>query len=307
MTSARPRAHSLNIYDALDHVFASIGRAGLRLSMKKCEFGVPEIKFLGWTISKQGIGPQKDKIDAQLAIIKMLRNVKTTQRMIGFMQYYRTYIPWLSKKLLPFYKLTRPGAKWKVGLEHYNALKQLKLDLKHATERVLRLPLAGKQFVLMTDASDWAAGYVLLIEDYTKDQEGKETKTYAPVAFGSKKFTQGQYNMTTHAKEFLAVYYAFDSFAHILVGHHRQASDRSHRKQGAVQLPGSEDIAADVVQVCGQNLAVGVCTFTHPSQGESRGGLPQPDAPQSAPEDRHHDQGQDPHLRDTGGRTAQGV
>ena len=138
--------------------------------------------------------------------------------MIGFMQYYSTYIPWLSQKLLPFYKLTRPGAKWKVGLEHYRSLKQLKVDLKNATERVLRLPLAGKQFVLMTDASDWAAGYCLLIEDYTQDQEGKETKSYAPVGFGSKKFTQGQYNMTTHSKEFLAVYYAFDSFAHILWG-----------------------------------------------------------------------------------------
>ena len=205
-------------YDALDHVFASIGRSGLRLTMHKCEFGVAEIKFLGWTVSKQGVGPQKDKIDAQLAIIKMPRNVKTAQRMIGFMQYYRAFIPWLSEKLLPFYKLTRPGSRWYLGPEHWDSLKKLKTDLRNATLRVLRLPLAGKQFVLMTDASDWAAGYVLLIEDYTKDQEGKETKTYAPVAFGSKKFTQGQYNMTTHAKEFLAVYYAFDSFAHILWG-----------------------------------------------------------------------------------------
>ena len=51
-------------HDALDHVFASIGRAGLRLSMHKCEFGVSEIKFLGWTVSKHGVGPQKDKIEA---------------------------------------------------------------------------------------------------------------------------------------------------------------------------------------------------------------------------------------------------
>ena len=50
--------------DALDHIFASIRRSGLRLSMKKCEFGVAEIKFLGWTVSKHGIGTQKEKIDA---------------------------------------------------------------------------------------------------------------------------------------------------------------------------------------------------------------------------------------------------
>ena len=70
----------------------------------------------------------------------------------------------------------------------------------------------------MTDANEWAAGFALMIEDYTLNQDGKQTKSYAPVAFGSRKFTQGQYNLTTHAKEFLAVYLAFDSFAHILWG-----------------------------------------------------------------------------------------
>ena len=123
--------------DALDHVFASVGRSGLRLSMKKCEFGVAEIKFLGWTVSKHGIGTQKEKIDAQLAIIKMPRNVKATQRMIGFMQYYRQYIPYLSQKLLPFYKLTKPGNPFKVEQEHKDALEQLKTDLtKCHTENI---------------------------------------------------------------------------------------------------------------------------------------------------------------------------
>ena len=63
----------------------------------------------------------------------------------------------------------------------------------------LKLPLADKQLVIMCDASEHAAGYVLLIEGYA-DLSGKQT--YAPVAFGSKKFQGGQMSMTMYAKNF---------------------------------------------------------------------------------------------------------
>ena len=69
----------------------------------------------------------------------------------------------------------------------------------------------------MCDASEHAAGYVLLIEDYTEANDGQK-KTYAPVAFGSQRFTEGQMSLTIYAKEFLAMHFAFDEFAHILWG-----------------------------------------------------------------------------------------
>ena len=72
----------------------------------------------------------------------------------------------------------------------------------------LRLPLPEKQLVIMCDASEHAAGYVLLIEDYTEVNDTK-TKAYAPVAFGSKRFTTGQMSLTMYAKEFLAMHFRF--------------------------------------------------------------------------------------------------
>ena len=69
----------------------------------------------------------------------------------------------------------------------------------------------------MCDASEHAAGYVLLIEDYTETNDGP-MKTYAPVSFGSQRFTEGQMSLTMYAKEFLAMHFAFDEFAHILWG-----------------------------------------------------------------------------------------
>ena len=93
----------------------------------------------------------------------------------------------------------------------------MKQDLKKTMERTMRLPLADKQYVIMADASDFAAGFVLLIEDYAMTKVGKR-KIYAPVAFGSKKFSPAQYKHSIHTKEFLAIYYAFETFAHMLWG-----------------------------------------------------------------------------------------
>ena len=69
----------------------------------------------------------------------------------------------------------------------------------------------------MCVAREHAAGYVLLIEAYTETNEGNK-KTYAPVTFGSQRFTEGQMSLTMYAKEFLAMHFAFDEFAPILWG-----------------------------------------------------------------------------------------
>ena len=83
----------------------------------------------------------------------------------------------------------------------------------------LRIPIAGRQFILLTDASFDAAGFVLMIEDYTvPGNDKKKKKRYAPVAFGSKVFHGSHRKASIFAKEFLAVHFAFEAFAHILWG-----------------------------------------------------------------------------------------
>ena len=69
----------------------------------------------------------------------------------------------------------------------------------------------------LCDASEHAAGYVLLIEDYT-EKDGGTLKSYAPVVFVSQRFTEGKMSLTMYAKEFLAMQFAFDEFAHMLWG-----------------------------------------------------------------------------------------
>ena len=68
----------------------------------------------------------------------------------------------------------------------------------------------------MTDASFRSAGYALMIGDNPNQKIQSKTKTYAPVAFGSKVFSPEQLKMSIYSKEILAIYMAFLEFAHIL-------------------------------------------------------------------------------------------
>ena len=99
--------------------------------------------------------------------------------------------------------------------QHKDTLFEINESLLKATKVSLNLPLPDKQLVKMCGASEHAAGYVLLIEDYA-DPSAKQT--YAPVAFGSKKFQGGQMSLTMYAKQFLAMHFAFDESGHILWG-----------------------------------------------------------------------------------------
>ena len=67
----------------------------------------------------------------------------------------------------------------------------------------------------MCDASFYAAGFVLLIEDYSIPNN-TTSKSYAPVAFGSHLFSPAQLKHSIYVKEFLSVQYAFETFEHYI-------------------------------------------------------------------------------------------
>ena len=205
------------LVDNIEAVFTKVRQAGLKLSMSKCAFGHAEIEFLGRSITSKGIGLIEKKIDDFLKNIKLPTSVKSLQRYIGFAQFYRQYIPRLAVKLVPLYKLLQKDVKLQLTQVHKDAIFDINENLANAAKMSLRLPLPDKQLVIMCDASEHAAGYVLLIEDYTETNDGP-TKSYAPVAFGSQRFNEGQMSLTMYAKEFLAMHFAFDEFAHILWG-----------------------------------------------------------------------------------------
>ena len=196
----------------IEAVFTKIRQAGLKLSMAKCAFGQPEVELFGRSITTKGIAPIEEKISEEHQT-----SVKSLQRDIGFVQFYRQYIPRVAEKLVPLYKLLQKDVKYELAQIHKDAIFDINENLTNAAKISLRLPLPDKQLVIMCDASEHTPGYVLVIEDYTETNDGP-TKSYAPVAFGSQRFIEGQMSFTMYAKEFLAMHFAFNEFAHILWG-----------------------------------------------------------------------------------------
>ena len=199
-------------------VFECIRNAGLKLSMSKCHFGVKQVDFLGRTITPNGVAPQADKVKDFLAKLKFPKSKKALQRYIGFLNYYRNYIPRLSERLTPFFKLLKETSKFYVPtnlVEDFTNLNQL---LENSCQLALKQPLKDKQLIVMSDASFTAAGYAVMIEDDPNQKLQSKRKTYAPIAFGSKTFNPTQTKMSIYAKEFLSIYFAFVEFGHLMWG-----------------------------------------------------------------------------------------
>ena len=76
--------------------FGCIRKAGLKLTMYKCHFGATEIDFLGRTITPEGVKPQKERITTFLERAKLPKSIKALKRYMGFLNYYKDYIPRLS-------------------------------------------------------------------------------------------------------------------------------------------------------------------------------------------------------------------
>ena len=197
-------------------VFKCSRQAGLKLTIEKCHFGVRQVEFLGRTISPEGISPQARKIQIFLDKLRLPKSKKALHRYLGFVDYYRNYNPRMTEKLNAFYKLLETEVPINITSELRETFDSVNKARSDACELALKQPFPGKQLVLMTDASLRSAGYALMIEDNPDQKIQSKRKTYAPVAIGSKIFSNAQLKLSIYSKEFLAIYMAFLEFAHIL-------------------------------------------------------------------------------------------
>ena len=90
--------------------------------MEKCQFSVKTIDFLGHTINQQRSTPNKENVNNFLKNLKMPKTLKQIRRLIGFVQFFKSYIPNLTNQLRPFFSLLRNDNAIIITHEHEKAL-----------------------------------------------------------------------------------------------------------------------------------------------------------------------------------------
>ncbi len=77
---------------------------GLKVNAKKSTFCALEIEYLGYVLTRDGIKPQNNKVQAILAI-KSTTGVRQLQHFLGMVQYYHDLWARQSKMLAPLTSL----------------------------------------------------------------------------------------------------------------------------------------------------------------------------------------------------------
>ncbi len=191
--------------DQLDLVMTKLEEAGLKCKIDKCFFAQPEMEYLGYIITTEGVKPNPKKVQA---ILDMQRPTNKTEvrHFVGMVQYYRDLWPRRSHILLPLTELTKGSKKGPIAWT--DECEQAFTEMKRlfARDTLLAYPDFNKKFTIYTDASDFQLGAVIM-------QEGK------PLAFYSRKLTAAQKNYSTSEKEMLSIVETLKEFRNILLGY----------------------------------------------------------------------------------------
>ena len=194
--SKTPEEHLQHIQEVLQIIEAN----GLSVKTSKCHFFQQELKFLGHIISKDGIRPDPEKVQA----VKDWPKPKTqtdVRAFLGMLTYFKRFIKGFAKIAAPLMELTKDEHKRELKWDEksctpaFEKLKELLI-----TAPLLTVPDFDKPFTLITDASLVGLGGVLL-------QEGR------PCAFESKKFSSAECNYTTTEREMLATVHCLKKWA----------------------------------------------------------------------------------------------
>ena len=163
----------------------------------KCLFAAKDVKFLGHVISGSTISPDKTKIDAVSAWPRPV-SVPDLRKFLGFANYFRRFIPEYAHIARPLEQSTGRYAKFDWNEVKEAAFNKLKKCLLSAP--VLHLFNPAKRTRVVTDASDYAVGGVLLQESQPSE--------WHPVAYCSRRLTSTEQNYTTMDREVMAMIFA---------------------------------------------------------------------------------------------------
>jgi hypothetical protein len=201
--------------EKLEEVLKQLCDAGLKVDAAKWTFCALVIEYLGYVLTRDGIKPRSNKVQAILAI-KLPTGVKQLRHFLGMVQYYRDLWERRSEMLAPLTSLVGECGQTKTtkakGTKkvpwHWDEVHQRAFDHVKATiakDAVLSYPDYSKIFEIYTDASSKHLGAVIT--------QGNRT-----IAFFSRKLSDMQRKYSLTKIELLAIVKTLKEFKGMLWG-----------------------------------------------------------------------------------------
>jgi ribonuclease HI len=168
----------------------------------KCEFWLESVKFLGHTISSEGISVDPTKVQ-EVMDWKPPTSVHQIRNFLGLAGYYRRFIPDFSKIAKPMTELLKKEIKFRWDDKCEEAFHTLRKLL--TTAPVLAQPDNTQPFDVYRDASGTGLGCVLMQNNQV-------------IAYASRALRNHEKNYPTHDLELAAVIHALKIWRHHLMG-----------------------------------------------------------------------------------------
>ena len=99
--------HLLHLCKALE----VLRKHGFRAKLKKCQFGLPQVEFLGHEISEAGLSLPRSSAQAIMEW-PTPTNIEGVRTFLGFLNWVKKYIPRHAESALPISNLLSSASPW---------------------------------------------------------------------------------------------------------------------------------------------------------------------------------------------------
>ncbi|XP_050315786.1 retrovirus-related Pol polyprotein from transposon 17.6 isoform X1 [Anthonomus grandis grandis] len=192
----------------LEIIFEVLRNHNLKIESDKCNYLTNEVVFIGHLLTPDGIKPNPDKVKS-IVNFPLPKNEKEIKSFLGLFGYYRKFVKNFADITKPLSNLLKKSVKFKITPPVINSFNKCKEIL--TSDCILMYPDFDKQFILTTDASNYALGAVL-------SQLDDDGKTERPISFASRTLTDTEIKYSTTEKELLSMVWSTDYFRPYIFG-----------------------------------------------------------------------------------------
>ncbi|UYV79739.1 K02A2.6-like [Cordylochernes scorpioides] len=180
-------------------VLKKIQEEGMTLNPEKCQFGVKTVKFLGHTVSSEGLFIDEEKLDA-ITKMEAPRSTKELKSFLGMVNYLGKFIPNLADKLQPLNSLLSTKNEWVWDEPQKKSFNLLKQELVSRPNLALFDP--SRTTIVSADASSFGIGGVL--------RQEQPDGSLKPIAYVSRTLSETEKRYSQIEKEGLAIVWTCD-------------------------------------------------------------------------------------------------